>query len=233
MKHVLAALCCAVMFAVSGCATPLSPVLNEGEKAQVVEVVVRGAEDLSGTANLLEDIRYKTQNAAYRYSEEGREKILELDVQIVRISSPGAAFLVTGNSSAYAKASLIDKPSGKLDKAFVTDSIILRMSGIIGAIAAASVDPIEEEQKLASLLADNTMKLIYGEEYAKQVAERVPSREAEPNYPMSYDDARKKLRCEAIERQNAQADSGVHAKDGDPPILEELPDYCSAYLGAS
>lgn len=228
MKQVIVALCCAFSILASGCA--ITPVLKEGETAQIVKVIVTTDKEISGTANLPEAIRYKTQNAAYRFSERGAEKILKLHINGVQISNPGMALMVGGSSSISGKASLIDKISGKTDKDFDAVAIIPRLGGIIGAIAAADVDEVQEEQRLAGMLAEDVLMRIYGKEYAESVATRQPTKQITPNYPMSYNDARKKVKCEAIQYRNDEVKRKSQETGEESDVLEDLPQYCVAFL---
>jgi len=231
MKHIFLAFGLVVTVAVSGCVT--TPVLEKGETAQIVGVTVTAEKGVGGTLNLPEAVRYKTQNAAYRFAETGSEKMLNLHLVNVQITSPGAALWVGGSSVLGAKASLVNKATGQEEKQFETVAVIPRLGGVIGAISSANVDPVQEEQRLAGMLAEDAMMRIYGKEYAETVAERTPLKQDTPTYPISYDDARKQIKCEQISAQNELEREDARDKDDAPENIEELPAYCTGFLKVS
>lgn len=230
MKSLIVLLGSIVLLSLGGCA--IDPVLKKGQTAQIVEVKVTAAKGISGTANLPEAVRYKTQNNAYRFSESGPEKVLNLHVTGVRISNPGAALLIGGESVISAEATLVDKSSGVAGKPFPSLAIIPRLGGIIGAIAAAGVDVIQEEQRLSGMLAEDVLMRIYGEEYAASVARRIPSKQVTPNYPISYEKARKQIECENIRSDNEIAKADAAAQE-EEPTLTKVPGFCQDFSKSS
>ncbi len=228
MNRIWIAFLCVVPLALAGCA---SPILKPGETAQIVGVTVTKGVPNLGTENLVEAVRYKTQNAAFRFSEQGPEKTLKLDITGMAISSPGRALLVDGSSVITANVTLIDKASGMTGEPFVTMARIPRLSGIIGALAATNVDPIQEEQHLSGMLAEEVMKRIYGADYAETVASRISAKSVSPKYPMSYEKARRKLKCDQIRRDIENEKLEAEERGEPPDELMKLPADCKASIG--
>jgi hypothetical protein len=214
----------------AGC---VSPVLKDGETAQIVEVTVTNGGAGSGTANLVEAVRYKTQDAAYRFSEEGPEATLDVTINSLTLANPVRALLIGGNSFIEATATLTDKSTGQSREPVEAFATIPRLGGIIGAFQSAGVNPIEEEQTLTSKLAEDIMRRIYGEDWAKRVANRTARKRATPNFPMSYAEASKKFECDQarkqieLEKQEEEARAGSSTSRGSvggPPTT--LPAHC-------
>lgn len=200
MKPVRFALVSVLALALAGCA---APILKKDEGAQIVDVNVTKTKSDMGTANLEEAVRYRTQNAAYRYSEQGAEKTL--DVEITSMIIPGAAYslLLSGNSFIVANVTLRDKTTGQAKEPFRADAVIAGMGGLIGAAVAGSRNPVEYEQRLTRMLAENIMKRIYGSERAELAATNKPTKRATPNYPIDYAAESKKFECRMIRAQIA------------------------------
>tara|TARA_R110002126_G_scaffold224866_4_gene369722 strand:+ start:916 stop:1482 length:567 start_codon:yes stop_codon:yes gene_type:complete len=185
MMRFAAALCCA-LFLVSGAAVA-RPFLNDGKKFRIVEVRIETHQRYRGTANFAEEVRYLTQNAAYRFSETGREKKLRLLLRTLVIPAPGK----TGDdSSMRITATLIDKATGRVGRRYKAKARITREGGDGGS----AIDRVEDEKQLARLAAEQIMMRIYGKDHAAQVKDRQPSRTAAPQYPMTWEDAGRQYR---------------------------------------
>ena len=113
-----------------------------------------------GTANLAEEVRYRTQNMAYRFSEKGDEKKLRVLLRILTVPGVGRALTTSGSSSLRVTATLIDRKTNVVEKRFKARSRIFRLSGIVGAAALAvdGANHIEDEKRLAKLLAGRLLK---------------------------------------------------------------------------
>lgn len=203
--------------------------MQPGSAGQIVEVQVSKASEQMGTKNLVEDIRVKTQDAAYRFSETGPEKVLKVEVTRYQSPNAGMAFFVsTGSSMVAADVTLIDKASGKASEKKSVFAQNFRPGGIIGAIAAASTDPISDERSLTSQLAENILKQVYGDDAAKKAVGREPSQKAVANYPVSYQEERQRFDCAEIRMVNETAKSEAEVQDQEP-VLRKVPDYCDKY----
>lgn len=235
MMRFAAALCCA-LFLVSGAAVA-RPFLNDGKKFRIVEVRIETHQRYRGTANFAEEVRYRTQNAAYKMSEEGEEKILRILLRILTVADSGRALTTSGSSSIRATATLIDKATGIPDKRFKARGRIFRLGGVIGALAIAAdgVDHVTDEKRLAELLAKRLMTTIYGEEHWESAQDRQPAKTAAPDYPMSWEEAYKQYDCQT--QQADAAKGGRWAADGEEVSpedaarrLAELKARCGNYL---
>lgn len=216
---------------VSGCVT--TPIIPAGEQGQIVDVKVTKTQAQMGTRNLEEDVRVKTQNAAYRFSEVGPE--LYLDVKIIGFQGPSAAmafFISTGTSSIIAEVAVTNLET---DKTYEPKTVLAanpRMGGIIGAIQAGTTDPIADERSLTSKLAEAIMKQVYGDEAVKRAATRTASRRTTANYPVSYEEESQRYECARIRVENERAVNEAEAEHEDPR-LKELPSYCDAHPATS
>lgn len=223
MKSIVVAFSALLALVLGGCAT--DPILKKGEAAQIVDVNVTTVKGLGGTVNLPEAVRYKTQNAAYRYSEIGPEKILNVHITGVKIANLADTFMTGPHSAISAHVSLLDKVSGTNIRRFPSVAIIPR-GGILGAIAAAGVDVVQEEQRLSGMLAENVMKRIYGEEHADSVYGHQSTKRVLPNYPVSYGEALKQLECKQIREVNELEKQEAAEKDLEPNP-KTLPSHCN------
>ena len=226
MRRIWVFVCCIAPLSLMACAPAL---LKKGEMAQIVDVTVTKAQPDMGTENLIEEVRYKVQNAAYRFSEQGPEHTLEVHITGFDAASAIKALLVSGHSLITAKVNLVNKATGEAREPFETWGNIARLGGIIGAIQSESVNPIDEEQALATDLAQSIMGRIYGGDWAERVVSRKPTKQASPNYPISYADARKKFICaktrRKIEEAKARNDDRSHASS-EREDVPELPKNC-------
>ncbi|MBT5049229.1 MAG: hypothetical protein HOM58_12085 [Rhodospirillaceae bacterium] len=231
MKRVVACACCVLVVILTGCKR--GPVLKQDdEQIQIVEVQVTTHKRFKGTVNMAEAVRYQTQNAAYRFSQEGSEKILKVLLRILKISDAGTAFMWSGSSSIRVTARLVDKKTGKIEKKYKARARVFRLAGVVGAVwvIAEGVSHVRDEKRLARLLSNRLMTRIYGQEYGARVKDRVPTREVKPIYPMSWEDAGKKFQCEQIEAEIKEPPQEVNASEYQPFTPQELPAYCSKYL---
>lgn len=222
--------CLIVLFAtiVSGCVTT-KPIFEPGQTGQVVQVEVTKAGAAMGTQNLAEDVRVKTLNAAYRYSETGPEKTLKVEVTGFQAPSAGAAlFVSTGSSSIRASVTMIDNETGATAPPVLVFAQNFRTGGILGAIAASMVDPIEDERRLVTQLSERILKRVYGDEAAKRAENQTATRQAKANYPVSYADESKRLECRNIRIQN-ELDKDTAEEEGQDAMLRPLPGYCDRF----
>jgi|GEM_PF-1812537 len=209
----------------------MTPKLADGGAGQIVDVEVAPFESPAATRNLAEDLRAKTLNAAYRFSESGPGKALFVEVVQVQTSRPDEAYLVsTGANGIVAEVSMTDLRTGEAVRLRPVSARSFRAAGLIGSQAADEGDPVALEQALASALAENIMRRIYGEDYAETVAERAPSKTAAARYPYSYAVERERLECLRLRsrQEAAKLDAAVRSwvvgDDG-----ERLPAHCAKY----
>lgn len=234
MKQVIACACCVLVLVLTGCKR--GPILKQGDgQIQIVEVQVATHERFRGTVNFAEEVRYQTQNAAYRFSEEGSEKILKVLIRILKIADPGKALLASGSSTIRVTARLVDKKTGRMEKRYKARARVFRFSGVVGAVwvVAEGVNHVRDEKRLAIRLANRLMTRIYGQEYGALVKERVPTKRVEPNYPMSWEEAGRKFNCEEIRANNKISKQEAEQNDQDEFAPQALPDYCGKYLNSS
>lgn len=228
MKHSAIVLCCVLVTALAGCR---GPVLKKDDATiQIVKIIMTQEKNLAGTVNFPEAVRVATQNAAYKFSEDGPEKILRVHLRVLKISSFGRALMISGTSSIRMTGYLTDEATGRREKKFKAIALTRRLGGLVGAITVLGIDPIKDEQVLAKKLGEAIMVRIYGEEYARTVAAREPTKRVAANFPMSYADARKKLTCKDIRASNKIGKQEANRGDYQPFIPQELPAYCSNYL---
>lgn len=212
---------------VSACQT--TPILPKGEQGQIVDVTVTRANEGMGTANLVEDIRVKTQNEAYRVAETGPAKTLQVHVVGFQGPSAGLAlFISTASSSIVADITLTDVETGKSFESKRVFAQNFRTGGLIGALSAALTDPVNDERSLVDQLSVAIVRQVYGSEFLKSVENRKASKETTANYPVSYESERQRIKCRDIitsnelERENAELDN-------QEPLLRTVPAYCAQY----
>jgi len=217
-------------FALANCTT--KPILPPGERAQIVDVRVTKADARMGTRNLEEDIRVKTQNAAYRMSETGPKKTLAVSIVRYESADPGRAIIVsTGSSLVTAEIILTDNATGVSSKKEEVIAFNSRPGGIIGAIAASTVDPISDEKLLGTKLAENIMKQVYGEEAFKKDGTSSQSKFAAANYPVTYEEEARRLKCLNLESLNEREKERAEDQDeGLDPDLLPIPEHCAPYV---
>lgn len=207
--------------------------LSPGQSVQITEVRVEKQVARAGTQNLLEDIRVKTQNAAYKVSESGPEKILIVRVKGFQSADPGMAlFISSGSSGIQAEILLTDPVTGVSSKPADVLAFNQRLGGIIGAIHASIVDPIQDERSLTSQLADKIMVQIYGKEVVERTSSRSQDKYATANYPVSYKAEAERLKCGRIATQNEMEEDRAEEEE-EEPMLTEIPEFCSKYPKAS
>lgn len=207
----------------------IPPLLAPNEAAQITEVRVEKQIPRGGTQNLVEDIRVKTLNAAYQVSESGPKKVLIVRVQGFQSADPGMALFISSGSSGIQTEILLTDPttgvSSKPEKVFAQNA---RLGGIIGAIHASTVDPIQDERSLKTQLANKIMVQIYGKEAVDRTASRTPQKKATANYPVSYQAEAERLKCRRVEAQNELEKDRAEEQQEDP-LLTKMPEYCSKY----
>jgi len=205
---------------------------DDGGKMQIVEVQVEVHNRYEGTLNLLEEVRHRTQNVAYRMSEEGTEKKLRILLRILKVSSSNRALMTSGSSSLRVTAMLIDKKTNMVEKRFKARSRIFRLAGIVGAIAigASDISHVREEKRLAELLAKRLMTTIYGKDHWTSAKDRQPTRTATANYPMTWEDAFAKYQCDQHRSGGFWAATPTNEEEAAAGTAErEVPLSCSKY----
>lgn len=191
---------------------------------RVEKLITRG-----GTQNLVEDIRVKTQNAAYRVSESGQETVLIVRIQGFQSADPGMAlFISSGSSGIQAEILLTDAATGTSSKPETVGAANARLGGIIGAIQASTVDPIEDERSLTTQLAENIMIQVYGKEVVERTQGRSSEKRATANYPVTYQAEAERLKCRRVEIENDMEKDRAEEQQEDP-LLRKMPDFCSKY----
>lgn len=202
MKQLVVALFC--MFSAMSAASAAKPILKAGEKVQIVEVQVETHKRYRGTANFLEAVRYRTQNAAYKASEEGAKKRLWIKLRILKIPNPGHKTTKLSDSTIQITAKLFDIKTGRPSKRFKVKARIYRDGKLVGpaALGATPNDHVEDEKHLARILAPRIMRAIYGDEHWAAAAKRQPTRTIKPDFPMSWEEALSRYRCTLPEADN-------------------------------
>lgn len=214
----------------SNCAT--KPILQPDEMVQITEVRVTKLNKAFGSENLEEDVRVKTQNTAYRVSETGTEKALKVAIGGYSGPSPARALFVGGSTFIQASIQLVDLDSDAMTKPESVSAGIYRQGGLLGAAAAAAINPYEEEKSLASLLAEQIIRKIYGDLAMQRTQTRTATKSATANYPISYEAGSQRFKCRRIEAENDVEREHAEEK-GDEPYLKRVPAYCSKYPKAS
>ena len=189
-------LCFLATLALTACQT--SGALESAGATQVTKVEVSSI-SADGTVNLPEDVRVKTLREAYRYSQEGAEKTLKVQIDGFHVKNPIASLLVGDNNRLSAKVEVIDKSTGAVDAKFnsiVTSKSVL--NGISGVLISAAQNPIEVEQQLASALAERILVQVYGPALGREAAARTPTKTVTPNYPRDYADLKVEFRCRML-----------------------------------
>lgn len=210
---------------VGGCLKRLMP----PEDFQITEVVVNVPSGLQGgSPNFPEAMRVNIQNEAYRLSEVGREKRLEVTVTGIRLYDPVRTILVSGTTYVTGTGKVYDVETGNLDTTFKAQGVLANQGGLLAAIILPMLaDPYEEEQKLARLFAIDAMNRLYGSSYAQGVAFREPTKQAVPDYPISYDLIRQEQECAVKANRNERPDAARDdAAETEP---EPLPQFCAQF----
>lgn len=202
MKQLVVALFC--IFSVMSVAWAAKPIVKTGENVQIVDVQVETHKRYRGTANFLEAVRYRTQNAAYKASEEGTKEKLWIKLRILNIPNPGDKTTKLSDSTIQITAKLFDIKTGKPSKRFKVKARIYRDGKLVGpaALGATPNDHVKDEKHLARILAPRIMKAIYGDEHWDSIANRQPARAIKPNYPMSWEEAVSRYQCTLPQADN-------------------------------
>ena len=210
---------------VGGCMKRLMP----PEDFQITEVVITVPSGLQGgSPNFPEAMRVNVQNEAYRLSETGRKKRLEVTVTGIRLYDPIRTILVSGTTYVAGTGKVYDIETGNLDTTFKAQGVLANQGGLLAALILPMLaDPYEEEQKLARLFAIDAMNRLYGSSHAQSVAFREPSQQAVPNYPVPYELIRQEQECAVAQNRNERpAGARDDAADTEP---EPLPAFCAQF----
>ena len=211
----------AIAVILSGCAT--KGLLEGNEQIQITSVRVSKPAPKPATVNLPEELRYKTLQEAYRFSESGAKMTLNVTIDRLHIKNPVMAWLAGDNNPMIASAELVDPATGQRVGAFkatMVDSGYLQ--GVGGAIVAAIDNPVDVEQRLATGLAAKLMEEVYGSEYARGVKNRVPSKTATPRYPTAYAQLKRDRECE-LKRELKKRQETSHEDIGQQNV--RVPEY--------
>jgi len=197
------------------------------EPYQITEVTVALEPGVvGGTLNFPEAMRVNTQNEAYKFSEEGREKRLELTVTGLQLYDPVRTILISGTTYVAATGNLYDIETGTLDATFQAQGVLPNQGGLVMALVMPMMANVyDEEQKLSKLFAINAMHRLYGSAYASSVAGREPTRQAVANYPVSYEKIQQEIDCRIAFNRNTQQTSRSDETREDEP----LPEFCAEY----
>lgn len=202
-----------------------TPILKPNEVVQITSVTVTKQSEAMGTENLAEDIRVKTQNAAYKVSESGAERSLSITVVGYAGPSPGRALLVGGSTSVNAAIQLTDLDTGAKTKPEAVTGFIYRQGGLLGAAAAGAINPYKEEQLLASKLSEAIVRKIYGDKAVDAARSRNATKSAKGVYAYSYQAKVQEFECRQIAARNQSVREDAE-ETGDEPWLERVPAYC-------
>jgi len=209
----------------SGCAKRLMP----PEEFQITEVVITVPSGLQGgSPNFAEAMRVNVQNEAYRLSESGREKRLEVTVTGIRLYEPMRTILVSGTTFVAGTGKVYDIETGNLDTTFKAQGVLANQGGLLAALILPMLnDPYDEEQKLARLFGIDAMNKLYGSSRAQASAFREPSQQAVADYPVSYELLRQEQEC-AVAQNRLERPNTVRAEaEDDEP--EPMPAYCAQF----
>ncbi len=209
----------------SGCVKRLMP----PDDFQITEVVVNVPSGLQGgSPNFPEAMRVNIQNEAYRFSETGARKRLEVTVSGIRLYDPVRTILVSGTTYVVGMVKVYDLETGNMDTSFKAQGVLANQGGLVAAILMPMLaDPYDEEQKLAKLFAIDAMNKLYGSSYAQSVAFREPTQQAVPNYPISYELIRQEQECASRQARNERPNNARDDAVNDEP--EPLPAYCAQF----
>lgn len=197
-----------------------------GEPFQISSVEVSRPAPRPATVNLPEDLRYKTQQQAYRYSETGARKILKVDIQRLHIKNPVMSWLAGDANHMAATAQVIDAASGRSEGTFTAAAVDSGyVQGIGGAVLAAIDNPVDVEQRLATQLAEKLVEQVYGSAYGRTVKNRVASKTAAPRYPKSYQQLKRDRECR-LKRELKKRQENKQDDIGQRNI--KIPAYCKA-----
>lgn len=206
--------------AVTGCATTAK--VNSDQPYRVSKVVVSKKTSDIGTVNLPEDVRVKTIVETSKIANTGQPKTVQVSLTNFHAKNPLASLLIGDANSMSAEVTVIDSASGKQDanfKVYVTDSNYLQ--GVSGAVLAGLDNPVDVEQRLASLLSKDIAKNIFGSKYAHGGnGGAVASVQA--NYPRSYASLKIERECK-IKKELASRNPD---NDDIPKRRVKVPEYC-------
>jgi hypothetical protein len=210
---------------VGGCMKRLMP----PEEFQITEVVIDVPAGMQGgSPNFPEAMRVNVLNEAYRLSETGREKRLEVTVTSIRLYDPMRTILVSGTTYVTGTGKVYDIETGNLDTTFEAQGMLANQGGLLAALILPMLaDPFDEEQKLARLFAIDAMNRLYGSSRAQQSAFREPSKEAVADYPVSYDVLRQEQDCAVAQMRRERPTNNRTDEAYEEP--EPLPAYCAQY----
>lgn len=211
---------------VSGCMKRLMP----PEEFQITEVVIMVPAGLQGgSPNFPEAMRVNVLNEAYRLSETGREKRLEVTVTGIRLYEPMRTILVSGTTYVTGTGKVYDIETGNLDTTFKAQGVLANQGGLLAALILPMLnDPFDEEQKLAKLFAIDAMNRLYGSGRAQESAFREPSKQAVADYPVPYEQLRQEQEC-AVAQARLERPVSTRTDSNNNEEPDPLPAYCAQF----
>lgn len=90
---------------------------------------------------------------------------------------------------------------------------------------------MEEEQRLTTLLADQIMLKVYGDDTVQKTTPRSATKTATANYPFSYQDESRHFDCRNIASTNKLERTDTKERES-KPFLKPIPAYCAKYMEA-
>ena len=174
----------------AGCVT--TGVLPQGEQSYIdrVDVVM---EKPGGSVNFAEDIRVKLLAEASRYAMTGRRKALKVFVRDLHLKNPAMSLLHGDDNLIVAHVVVLDEsgnPQGSFDVRTTDSNTASRLGGVVGAVVAATQNPVDVERRVAGELAADTLERVYGGDRAQAARSRPPVRQVAARYPRSYEELR-------------------------------------------
>jgi hypothetical protein len=139
-----------------------------------------------------------------------------------------ALFISSESSGIQTEILLIDPATGVSSKPEKVLAQNARLGGIISAIQASTVDPIQDERSFTTQLANKIMVQIYGREAVDRTASKEPQKQATADYPVSYQAEAERLKCRRIETQN-EMEKDLAKEQQEDPLMTKMPDFCSKY----
>ena len=204
----------------SGCVTTAK--VKSDQPYRVSKVVVTKSISDVGTINLAEDVRVKTMKETAKISTRGQPKVVKISLNHFHAKNPGLSLLVGDANSMSASVTVVDGKSGKQDASFrvaVTDSGYLQ--GVSGAVLAGLDNPVDVEQRMATLIAKDVALNIFGPKYPHGGGATVS---VKANYPRSYAALKRDRECK-IKKELASRNPD---NDDVPRAPVKVPAYCKA-----
>lgn len=204
----------------SGCVTTAK--VNSDQPYRVSKVIVTKSISDVGTINLAEDVRVKTMKESAKISARGQPKVVKISLNHFHAKNPALSLLIGDANSMSASVTVVDGKTGKQDASFrvaVTDSGYLQ--GVSGAVLAGLDNPVDVEQRMATLMAKDVALNIFGPKYAHGGGATVS---VKARYPRSYAALKRERECK-YKKEMAARDPD---NDDVPRAPVKVPAYCKA-----